>query len=197
MGQVDVEALKESYPIVDVLNRLSIQTTNGGRIVCPFCQSSSNRKDPSLAYGQQWWKCYRCDAKGDVLTLVQMMLNTNFLGAVNFLTAGLSSGVTLPQSRAIVGVGQARLAAPLTFHAFVRQGMQDECKHWDAENAAIIHRRESCIAQAAARAKMGFISPIFAAMERSQAVEVADRDFGNLDDAHMVESFMWRRLGVS
>lgn len=195
MGQqVDVERLKESYPIADVLDRLGIPARSN-RASCPFCSSSSNRKDPTLAYGREWWKCYRCDAKGDVLTLVQKVLNVDFLGAVKFLTADLSSGASLPQSRAIAGAGQTRLAAPLTFHAFARNGAQDECKRWDAENSIIIHERESSIAQVTAQEKMGFISPIHAAMERSYAVEAADRDFGSLDDEHLVESFMWRRLG--
>lgn len=196
MGQqVDVRALKESYPVVDVLDRLGISVRRGSRAHCPFCISSTNRKDPTLDYGRQWWKCYRCEAKGDVLTLVQKVLNIDFIGAVKFLTADLSSGATVPQSRASSQVRPMALAAPLTFNAFVRDGMRDECQHWDAMNSGIIHRRETRIAQATAQQKMGFISPIHAGMERSQAEEVADREFDDLDAEHLVESFSWRELG--
>ena len=75
---------------------LALVTRRHGSIlkaVCPFHPD----RNPSLVVWteSQWWRCFGCQAGGDVFAWIQAWLPTDFRGAVMYLSA--RAGVPLPQ----------------------------------------------------------------------------------------------------
>ena len=81
----DLEALRAVWPIERLLRRFEIDPGCANRISCPFCVSSSGREDSSFSFGEKWFKCYRCDAKGDVFALLMLLAEKSFSDAIKTL----------------------------------------------------------------------------------------------------------------
>ncbi len=83
-----VRRVRESNDIVQVVESYSIPLRRAGAnlvALCPF----HNEKTPSFNVNpaEQFFKCFGCDEKGDVITFVQRMERVEFLEAVEILAA--------------------------------------------------------------------------------------------------------------
>ena len=93
MDKADIEALKNSNPILEVLGRLGIETQNN-RFRCfqPDNHSHGDRT-PSVSVwpdrGQ--FKCWVCpDVKGDVIDLVRLAIGCGFREALQYLNPNIA-----------------------------------------------------------------------------------------------------------
>ena len=82
---MDVEAVKSQHDIVNVISR-SVTLKKRGRLysgVCPLHKDT----DPSLKVypGRQFFKCYGCNASGDVIDWIQLTRGVNFRDALKLL----------------------------------------------------------------------------------------------------------------
>jgi DNA primase len=127
MDKADIEALKASQPILQVLAALGIAPING-RIRCPQPQNHAHGdRTPSVSIraDRNSFKCWVCpDVKGDVIDLVRLVKGCSFREALAFLgasQAALGSGPrpgprpTAPL-RASAPAAAATGAAPGTAH---------------------------------------------------------------------------------
>ena len=92
-----IDNLKSTVNIVDVISRVVPLKKAGSSYkgLCPF----HHEKTPSFVVSEdrQFFHCFGCDAKGDVITFVQKYYNLDFNGAVEMLARDY--GVELQQSR--------------------------------------------------------------------------------------------------
>ncbi|HUR33134.1 MAG TPA: CHC2 zinc finger domain-containing protein [Vicinamibacterales bacterium] len=83
----DIERLKARVDIVDAAHRLAIRLSTANDDdhsgLCPI----HNDRNPSLGVSRskQVFHCFGCNAKGDVITLVQQVAKVSFPEAVRFL----------------------------------------------------------------------------------------------------------------
>jgi DNA primase len=83
----DIERIRSSVSIVDVISQ-HVQLRRTGRNwvgLCPF----HGEKTPSFNVREETgrYKCFGCDAAGDIFTFVQQMQHTDFVGAVEALAS--------------------------------------------------------------------------------------------------------------
>ena len=69
----DFLAVKESLDIIDVAQHYGVHIVKGNKAHCPF----HNDRTPSLSFyeGNRKYHCFSCGAHGDVIDLVQRLLN--------------------------------------------------------------------------------------------------------------------------
>jgi len=94
MNLIDFESIKQTVNILDVASRLGIEADRNGKALCPFHQEK--RKSFSLKTlnnGIGVYKCFSCDAKGDVIKLVREIHNLDTMGAVKWLNEAFHLGL--------------------------------------------------------------------------------------------------------
>lgn len=87
-GRVDIQALKQSVDIVDIIGRYTTLRPSGRNFngSCPL----HSDKHPSLVVypDQQSWHCFQCNQGGDVIAFIQAAENCDFKQAVAVLGGG-------------------------------------------------------------------------------------------------------------
>ena len=90
-NKLDVAQVKAANPVAEVIGRYATGETHiGGRPwwKCPF-HANGDEKTPSLTVvGDTGFRCFACDAKGDVITFVMKVENTDFKTALEKLASG-------------------------------------------------------------------------------------------------------------
>jgi DNA primase len=90
MDKFEIQKLRD-IPIVEVAQRLGLQVNSRRMCLCPF----HDDHHPSMALGRKnHYRCFVCDAHGDVIDLVMRFLNKTFTEACRWL--GDESNRTLP-----------------------------------------------------------------------------------------------------
>lgn len=77
------EEIKESITMKEVLSRYGIQVNRNNMCSCPF---HGKDRHPSMQIFKDGFKCYTCNANGDIFKFVQMMDNCSFKQA--FISLG-------------------------------------------------------------------------------------------------------------
>ena len=81
MEKLEIQKLRDS-PIVEVAQRLGLQVNSRRMCLCPF----HDDHHPSMALGRKnHYRCFVCDARGDVIDLVMRFLNKTFTEACHWL----------------------------------------------------------------------------------------------------------------
>jgi hypothetical protein len=75
------EIVKDSIDIVDAAQKYGIEVSRSKKALCPF----HDDHNPSLSFKGQYFKCFGCDAGGDVIDLVGMLNNTTPMETVREL----------------------------------------------------------------------------------------------------------------
>lgn len=131
IARVDTAALRRRHPLPDLLARYGLPLRRCGRALVGRCPFHDDRGRPNLYVypDSERWRCYRCDAGGDVIAFVQRIEGLGFLDAVRRL-----EGVTPPSP-------PARLrASPLPWPARSRRPGAEELACLDAA-VELYHRR--------------------------------------------------------
>lgn len=68
------EEIKQNTSMFDVIERYGLQINRAGKIICPFHQE----KTPSCSIKRDYFKCFGCEAKGDIFKFVMLMENCDF-----------------------------------------------------------------------------------------------------------------------
>ena len=86
-NRVDVELVRQQYPIVDVVGRYGFELRRSGAAFIGRCPFHLDRGRPNLTvYPRSGrWVCFRCGASGDVINFVQQLEHLTFLEAVAHL----------------------------------------------------------------------------------------------------------------
>jgi DNA primase len=83
---VDVDRLKDNISVWDVLNEIGATTTKGGRVFCPFCADSYSRNPgASVTADGEHYTCWVCGLSGDIITLAEAHLLSDFKEACEWL----------------------------------------------------------------------------------------------------------------
>ena len=81
MDRLEIQKLRD-IPIVEVAQRLGLQVNSRRMCLCPF----HDDHHPSMALGRKnHYRCFVCDAHGDVIDLVMRFLNKTFTEACRWL----------------------------------------------------------------------------------------------------------------
>ena len=81
MEKLEIQKLRD-IPIVEVAQRLGLQVNSRRMCLCPF----HDDHHPSMALGRKnHYRCFVCDAHGDVIDLVMRFLNKTFTEACRWL----------------------------------------------------------------------------------------------------------------
>jgi DNA primase len=87
----EIKELKSSLSITEVANMLGINVAHG-RFRCPFPERHAHGdRTPSVSINEEkgYFKCFVCgDVKGDVISLVRLVLGVSFFEAVKWLRSG-------------------------------------------------------------------------------------------------------------
>ena len=75
------EEIKDSVTMADVLTRYGLKPGRGGMMCCPF----HKEKNPSMKVFKDGYKCFACNANGDIFKFVQNMENCDFKQAFHLL----------------------------------------------------------------------------------------------------------------
>jgi DNA primase len=70
--------------ISEILSRLDVPLGRNGRALCPI-HRGNNRQAFSFSDDKGAWHCFRCGFGGDVVTLIEKALETDFKGALRWL----------------------------------------------------------------------------------------------------------------
>jgi hypothetical protein len=79
-----IDALKVAADPLRVAVALGLQGRRGSRFFCPLCQPQGG-KTPDLSVRDKGFTCHKCGEKGDVLKLIMVALDMDFLSAVAWL----------------------------------------------------------------------------------------------------------------
>ena len=84
MDKSDIQKLRD-LPIGEVAERLGLQVNGRGQCLCPF----HDDHHPSMALGRHnQYRCFVCDAHGDVIDLVMKVTGKSFREACRWLAEG-------------------------------------------------------------------------------------------------------------
>lgn len=72
------EKLKEQILMRDVMEKYGIDINSAGFAICPF----HNEKTPSLKIYERYYKCFGCNASGDIISFIMKICNVLFKDAV-------------------------------------------------------------------------------------------------------------------
>ena len=93
MDKLEIQKLRD-LPIVEVAGRLGLRVNSRGMCLCPF----HDDHHPSMSLGRKnRFRCFVCDARGDVIDLVMRFLNKTFSEACRWLAD--ESNVVLTEYR--------------------------------------------------------------------------------------------------
>ena len=93
MDRLEIQKLRD-LPIVEVAGRLGLRVNSRGMCLCPF----HDDHHPSMSLGRKnRFRCFVCDARGDVIDLVMRFLNKTFSEACHWLAD--ESNVVLTEYR--------------------------------------------------------------------------------------------------
>ena len=93
MDRLEIQKLRD-LPIVEVAGRLGLRVNSRGMCLCPF----HDDHHPSMSLGRKnRFRCFVCDARGDVIDLVMRFLNKTFSEACRWLAD--ESNVVLTEYR--------------------------------------------------------------------------------------------------
>ena len=93
MERYELQKLRD-LPIVEVAGRLGLRVNSRGMCLCPF----HDDHHPSMSLGRKnRFRCFVCDARGDVIDLVMRFLNKTFSEACRWLAD--ESNVVLTEYR--------------------------------------------------------------------------------------------------
>ena len=88
MDKSDIQMLRD-LPIGEVAERLGLQVNGRGQCLCPF----HDDHHPSMALGRHnQYRCFVCDAHGDVIDLVMKVADKSFREACGWLAEGEACG---------------------------------------------------------------------------------------------------------
>lgn len=90
MTQIQVQQIKSLVSLPEVMNAIGIRIRNRRRADCPFCTGRSKATFSFESSGL--WHCFRCDAGGDSISFVMLVLRVDFLSALVWMAhlGGLS-----------------------------------------------------------------------------------------------------------
>lgn len=83
-------------PLEEVIKKYGIQLKRG-KALCPF----HDEKTPSFSVKGEMFKCFGCDAGGDVIDFVMMMERCDFKTAINRLNIGNFEAKAIVKQRKI------------------------------------------------------------------------------------------------
>ena len=89
----------KAIPISEVANRLGLKLTKTGNSLqgdCPTGHPSSNHRCFSINTDQNYYHCFNCSQAGDVISLVEIVNETDFKGAISWL--GKEFNIHVPES---------------------------------------------------------------------------------------------------
>lgn len=86
--------IKRRVSITDLLHEERVKVRGRNRADCPFCEGSQRG---TMSYTSEFFNCFRCSAKGDVFTFVELTRHCSFRSAIEH-TARLAR-VELPSAR--------------------------------------------------------------------------------------------------
>ena len=93
MDRLEIQKLRD-LPIVEVAGRLGLRVNSRGMCLCPF----HDDHHPAMSLGRKnRFRCFVCDARGDVIDLVMRFLNKTFSEACRWLAD--ESNVVLTEYR--------------------------------------------------------------------------------------------------
>jgi DNA primase len=82
-NEAHLKALKAAADPLRIAAALGLRS-RGGRFFCPVCQPEGG-KTPDLVLNQEGFFCHKCGLKGDLLTLIEAVLQIDFPSAVAWL----------------------------------------------------------------------------------------------------------------
>ena len=77
-----IEDLKETYQMIDIVERYGLKPNRAGFLNCPF---HSGDHTASLKLYKKQFHCFGCQAHGDIFKFIMMMDNCSFRDAVKTL----------------------------------------------------------------------------------------------------------------
>lgn len=97
------EEIKEQYSMREIVERYGFRVNRAGFISCPFHKGD---RSPSMKIRETTFRCYACDAHGDIFTFIQMMDDVDFKEA--FLSLGGTYDDSTFESRLAIYRAQKR-----------------------------------------------------------------------------------------
>jgi DNA primase len=86
-GRVDLEVLKQTHPVEDVVARYGIELRKHGRALVGRCPLHADGGRPNLHVwpGTASWFCFRCCVGGDIFRFIQLVEDISFREALDRL----------------------------------------------------------------------------------------------------------------
>ena len=106
------ETIKAAVPMRQAAEHYGLKANHNGMACCPF----HNDRHPSLKLNEDYFFCFGCGAKGDVIDLVARLFNLTSLQAVQKLAADFGLDPKPPTAAAL----------PKPKHPYIRQFREDE-----------------------------------------------------------------------
>src|SRR5271167_4714353 len=78
----DACEIARAVTVPQILRALGARVRNRKRADCPLCKGSSKE---TLAFTESVWKCHRCNAGGNVFSLVQAVKRCDFLDSLRYV----------------------------------------------------------------------------------------------------------------
>jgi hypothetical protein len=104
MNSQRIEQIKQGNNIKDIVADFGI-SLKANRGKCPFCDNGSG----AFSVNQDYYNCFKCGAKGDIVEFVQQSQNLDFIGAMKFL--GARAGISTEESITKTAGNQPKAAA--------------------------------------------------------------------------------------
>ena len=85
MTSIDVDRIKDNVDVWMVLDEIGVRRY-GHRVFCPFCHDAMSRNPgASVTRDGEYFVCWVCDVRGDVIALAQEYQQTDFVSACRWL----------------------------------------------------------------------------------------------------------------
>ena len=98
---IEPEDIKSRVTVQEILEHYGYSTGKKGRCPCPI----HNGKDNNFSYNEQFYHCFVCGAKGDVISLVMELEQIGFVEAKERINSdfglGLAYDIPAPAARQI------------------------------------------------------------------------------------------------
>ena len=122
-----IDKLREMADTPGIIGQyVDIKQSGSGRWmgICPF----HNDTNPSLSVSLHGYRCFGCDAKGDVINFLMSHQGMTFVEAIRYLQQ--STGLTPPDKKEALG-GAWNLTPPDEEHRKIQEGDTVEKMMWD------------------------------------------------------------------
>jgi DNA primase len=169
----DIERIRSSVSIVDVVSQ-HVQLRRQGRNwvgLCPF----HGEKSPSFNVREETgrYKCFGCDASGDVFTFVQNIDHTDFVGAVETLAG--RAGIQLTYTSTGQSQDRARRTRLVEAMGAAVEWYHDRLLHAaDARPAREYLRARGITGEIARRFRLGWAPDEWDALATTSGIAAAD-----------------------